>query len=491
MADIRFVIVSDLHFGAENSVLTPLSESAPTRRSTGFAVDEDSSSPLLVGLVEAVRQLTEQQSRPPTLVLAGDILDMALSPDEYSSAVFSGFARLAFGGRDPVFDPVVYYVPGNHDHHLWETAREAQYVEHLRSIPLDSRLGAPCHVTSLKPDDESPQVSSAWLASLVQREEGAAAAQVRVAYPNMALLHPSGDRALVISHGHFTESIYTMMSQLKSMLYPDQPRDLNDVTVWEEENFAWIDFLWSTLGRSGQVGSDLGLIYADMATPTDMDTLASNLTAALLKKGAGPDWLHKVEGAVINSIVKHETVRNVRSERGTTTTTLSPKGQAGLRSYLEGPVRTQLEVELGTVPQEVSFVFGHTHKPFADRWQVAGFPSPVRIFNTGGWVVDTAAPAPVQGGVALLVDDQLDVVPLQVYRQAAGSPPPPQLLASRDDDGSPSEFTGEIAARVDPRAEPWAAITAAASSLTAQRYRLQAITTETYRAAGPRSPLGQ
>ncbi len=489
MADIRFVIVSDLHFGAENSVLTSLTESAPTRLSTGFSVDEDASSPLLVALVEAVRELTEQQSTPPTLVLAGDILDMALSPDEYSSAVFSGFARLAFGGTSPVFDPVVYYVPGNHDHHLWETAREAQYVEHLRAVPLDSRLGAPCHVTSLKPDDESPQVSSAWLASLVQREQGGAATQVRVAYPNMALLHPSGERAVVISHGHFTESIYTMMSQLKNILYPDQRRDLNDVTVWEEENFAWIDFLWSTLGRSGQVGSDLGLIYADMATPADMDALASNLTAALLKKGAGPEWLHRVEGAVINAIIKHETVRDARSERGTTSTILSPKGQAGLRTYLEGPVRTQLEVELGNVPREVSFVFGHTHKPFADRWQVAGFSSAVQIFNTGGWVVDTATPAPVQGGVALLVDDELEVVPLQVYRQAPGSSPPPQLLSPRRDDGSLSAFRGELAARVDRNAEPWTAITAAASSLTAQRYRLQAVTTETYRSAG-QTPLG-
>ena len=134
MADIRFVIVSDLHFGAENSVLTSLTESAPTRLASGFSVDEDASSPLLVALVEAVRQLTEQQSTPPTLVLAGDILDMALSPDEYSSAVFSGFARLAFGGTSPVFDPVVYYVPGNHDHHLWET--------HAR--PSMSSTFAPC-----------------------------------------------------------------------------------------------------------------------------------------------------------------------------------------------------------------------------------------------------------------------------------------------------------------------------------------------------------
>jgi hypothetical protein len=87
-----------------------------------------------------------------------------------------------------------------------------------------------------------------------------------------------------------------------------------------------------------------------------------------------------------------------KSERGTPSVALTAAGQAGLRDYLEGPVRAQLRHELGSVPDEVTFVYGHTHKPFVDRWSVPGFPSPVHIANTGGWVVDTAMPAPVQAG---------------------------------------------------------------------------------------------
>ena len=86
---------------------------------------------------------------------------------------------------------------------------------------------------------------------------------------------------------------------------------------------------------------------------------------------------------------------------------------------LEGPVRGQVRREWTDVPQEVTFVYGHTHKPFTDRWAVPGFPAPVRIFNTGGWVVDTTEPAPVQAGVAVLVNDELDAVSLQFYRQGA------------------------------------------------------------------------
>jgi Calcineurin-like phosphoesterase len=488
MADIRFVIVSDLHFGAQNSVLTPLIEARPTAGSTGFSVDEEAVSPLLEGLIEGIRQLSEHQSRPPTLVLAGDILDLALSPDRPSSNVFSRFANIAFGRGTPVFDSVVYYVPGNHDHHLWETAREAQFVAQLLNVPPGHELGAPCHVTRLSPDDESPQISSAWLANLVQRESGGAPTEVRVAYPNMALVDPRSERALVISHGHFTESIYTLMSQLKDVLYPGQrPGRFDDIVLWEQENFAWIDFLWSTLGRSGQVGTDLGLIYADLATPADMDSLAANLTKAVLARGVGPNLLHRLEGGIVTAIVKHEINHTARSERGTTSVTLSTKGQAGLRTYLEGPVRKQLQTEFGR-PRNVSFVYGHTHKPFVDRFTVAGFESPVRVFNTGGWVVDTAEPAPVQGGVVVLVDDELEVAPLQVYRQSAGpSPVPVQILGVPEGDGPPSPFRTELAAQLDPKAEPWATITAAASLLTAQRHRLQKLTTAAYHAHEPRS----
>jgi len=79
----------------------------------------------------------------------------------------------------------------------------------------------------------------------------------------------------------------------------------------------------------------------------------------------------------MNAIFRHEANHFLRSERGTTTATLSAAGQLGLRTYLEGPVRSQLQKELGGVPGDVSFVFGHTHKPFADTWPIIGFPSPV------------------------------------------------------------------------------------------------------------------
>ena len=477
MTDIRYVIVSDLHFGAENSMLTSLNERPATGADTGFSADSRRPSPVLTGLVDGLRQLTRDQDRPPTLILAGDVLDLALSPDEMSAMVFRQFAHLAFGTGQPVFDPVVHYLPGNHDHHLWETTRENQYVDYLCTQPAEAELAAPWHTTKLEPGDERPAASSALLTGLIRSQAGATGIEVGVSYPNLALRTPNGRRCLIVSHGHFTESIYSLMSQLKHILYPGQPQDeLANIDLLEEENFAWIDFLWSTLGRSGQVGTDMGLIYADLTSPADIDGLISNLTAAMTAKGKGPTWLHPPERWALNTIFKWEANHVARSERGTPTVALTPAGQAGLRSYLEGPVRGQLRHEWGQIPEEVSFVYGHTHKPFADRWSVAGFPAPVRIFNTGGWVVDTAEPAPVQAGVAVLVNDDLDAASLQFYRQSAAAAPSAVQLLPPPAGEQPSAWHTELASRIDPAAEPWATLSAAAAREAAQRHRLQAAT---------------
>jgi hypothetical protein len=475
MTDIRYVILSDLHFGAENSVLTALNERPATASDTGFSPDPQRPSPLLSGLIDGLRELTRGQDRPPTLILAGDILDLALSLDEVCGMVFRLFAHLAFGDGPPAFDPVIHYVPGNHDHHEWEITRENQYVAYVCGQPADAKLVSPWHTTKLVPAAEHPVASSALLTGLAQSQAGGTGVQVEVSYPNLALRTPDGRRCLVVSHGHFTESIYTLMSRLRDILYPGQRQTpVADIDRLEAENFAWIDFFWSTLGRSGQVGTDMGVIYADLTSTQDIDTLVSNLVAAMTAKA--PGWRRTPERWALNAVLGREIARVAKSERGTPTVALTAAGQAGLRDYLEGPVRGQLRQQLGHVPEEVTFVYGHTHKPFTDQWSVPGFPAPVYIANTGGWVVDTATPAPVQAGVAVLVNKDLDAASLQFYRQGSGSAPVPVQLLPPPSGGQPSAWHIELASRIDPAAAPWSTLSESAAKLVAQRHRLQAAT---------------
>jgi hypothetical protein len=478
MPEIRYVVLSDLHFGAENSLLTSVVESpdgVTDGNPDGFTADPTTPSPLVGAVLAGLRHLTAGQPEPPTLILAGDVLDFALSPDAVAATAFEGFVDLAWCGPERVFAPAVYYLPGNHDHHLWEGAREAQYIRYLRELAPDQPMAPPWHTTGMLPERQPPWTASDLLSTLIQRRPGAADVAVRVVYPNLALTAADAHRACIISHGHYTESIYTLMSQLRGILFPDQGRGaLPSVATLEVENFAWIDFFWSTLGRSGDVGTDVGLIYADLSNPAALDILARNLVRGALGRGHGREWTRPVELALANALVRREVRHMANSERSTPDVTLSPKSRLGLRDYLEGPLRRQIVEDLGAVPADVTFIFGHTHKPFVEEWSVLGYPKTVRIHNTGGWVVDSAQPAPSQGGVAVLIDDDLNAASLQFYRQTGdGGTAAVQVLAPADPRGA-NALHAHLAAAIRPEDEPWRTVSSAAADLLAWHHRIQA-----------------
>jgi UDP-2,3-diacylglucosamine pyrophosphatase LpxH len=480
MADIRYVVLSDLHFGADNSVLTSLIETTTPAGRASFTADPTTASPLLAATLTALRSLIAGQDEPPTLILAGDVLDLALSPDAVANGTFEHFANLAFTGKNRMFGPVVYYLPGNHDHHLWEAAREAQYLHYLDHLDPQVLAQEPWHVSPLRLDAQRPEAAN-LMTTLIRRQPGCDDVTVRVVYPNMALVDSERGRYRVVSHGHYTEGIYTLMSQLKTLLFPDPSAPPPDMAIdqMEAENFAWIDFFWSTLGRSGAVGTDIGLIYADLTSPKDLDALARNLTQGLLANGHGPGWLRPLERRFASFLACREARHVAASERGTPDVTLTPKGRLGVEAYLRGPVRRQLQAELGQVPVDLEFVFGHTHKPFVSEWPLAGFPGTVRMANTGGWVVDTAIPAQTQGGVAVVIDDDLNTASVEFYRQSAdGGTGAPGLLdpagSSHSSHDDAFAFRAALAARIVPDRPEWRAVSTAAAELIAQRHRLQA-----------------
>lgn len=482
---IRYAVISDLHFGATNSVLTSI-RSDPSAAG-GFSVAPDEPSPLMEAVLSALGSLTADQDEPPRLVLAGDVLDLALSPDEVASTAFSGFIDRAFGGSRPVFGPVVYFLPGNHDHHLWEGTREAAYTRTLQELPPEEAIPAPRHTTRLRPGELAPSEGD-LLSALIRRRPGCARVEVRVAYPNLALMTDHGGRVQVVSHGHFVEAIYTLMSRLRQMLFPTQTDigETTDVEVLEAENFAWIDFFWSTLGRSGEVGIDVSQVYADLSTPGKLDTLVSNLATAFVARPHNPPWLRRVEAGLLGAVLRREVHHVAQAERGSPDVLISDAGREGLLSYLSGPVYNQLQTQFGKIPASTGFVFGHTHKPFSDILRPAGFPAAVPVVNTGGWVVDTSTAARFQGGSAVLFDDELNCTEIRFYQQAPGGVRPPRLYSPDPSD----PLLLDMQARVDLTREPWKAVSAAAEAMVCERWKLQSNLTSLGQPAGPVAAAG-
>ncbi len=296
MPDVRYVCLSDLHFGAENSILTRLDPDT-------LRVDHTKPSPALEGLLACLRSVTERNegSRKPTLILAGDIFELALARDNDAAMVFEMFVQQALG-PDGIFDSNVYFIPGNHDHHLWEGVREKQYSDYVRARPPTEQLEPPWHVTRMRETATQRQVSSDLVTSLLDRALGQrSGVNVRVVYPNLALDTPSSNRHVFIHHGQFLEAMYTIMSTARDMVFPNQlppPWTETPVWAWEAENFAWIDFFWSTLGRSGAVGRDVGVIYASLQSLDALRPLNRNLARGLAGR-ARPKILQRMYARVL------------------------------------------------------------------------------------------------------------------------------------------------------------------------------------------------
>jgi UDP-2,3-diacylglucosamine pyrophosphatase LpxH len=464
MPDVRYVCLSDVHFGAENSILTTVdleSEEA----------DLVAVSPALTALLECLRVVVDanEDRRKPELILNGDVLELALTTDEVAATVFGQFAKLAFGGPDPMFADTVYYVPGNHDHHLWEGARERQYRDYIVARPLDQPLEAPWHTTKLFHDTADRPVEAELLSVLMARFTGRSDIVVRAVYPNMGLGTTDGERNVVFHHGHYVESLYRLMSTLKSYAFPTcaEPETVWD---WEAENFAWVDFFWSTLGRSGDVGTDVGLVYEMLQSKKALLHLSDTIATSIRRDKRGEAWKRWITSTATRLALHRIVPRVVKLERNQATTPLSDRGRLGLDTYLKGPLRLQLLRERNeTLPKDLTFVMGHTHKPFELQMTTAGFPAPVQVLNTGGWVVDSLSTAPLAGGAAILLDESLETVSLRMYNQAATSAGYRVAVHGR-----PSDFHTRIDGLVQPDKPPWADFSRTVAALVVERQALLA-----------------
>ena len=411
MPDIRYVLLSDLHFGAENSVLT-------AQFPNSVVVDPSRPGEVMILLVECLHELlaANEDGTRPTLVLGGDVLELALAEDHVAAMVFERFIELVFSGRR-LFADEIFYVPGNHDHHLWEAARERHYADYVRSLPPDEPLGAPWHSTRM------------LTAYRRIAGDGPAADRARAAQPRAARRH--GADGLPEPRVRERAGVAGGRVPPRALRRVDVPPHLD-----AEPDAVPATGSRATRGsgrrRTSRGSTSSGRRSDVRATPAD--DVEHRVRPAPERRGGararreprggrrrpverGRDPKARRDGndtALLGSIADHAAAR----ERHHSDAVLSPDAETGLRKYVEGPVLLQLTRECGgDIPPDVSFLFGHTHKPFAVLRDFGGYQRPVEVANTGGWVVDTLEPMPLHGAAALLLDENLDSVLLTMYTQ--------------------------------------------------------------------------
>ena len=411
---LKLVCISDLHLGAKDSLLSSFDVLGHVAGEAGPVADT---------FAKAFRATIEAMASPDApvrLVLLGDALDLGLSPMGVVSRNLLNFLNVMFpsereGDLAP-FTGGIIYVPGNHDHHVWRMAQDEEYVDDIkkgRKLKPDIQ-----QVSSIV---EEPYFECRLVTELMQRVRALRGSACHAAYPNWAIRDASGNRAVVLHHGHYLDPTYMALSRLAQWLgLADDPES---ATGLERCNGPWIDFLWSEFGSAGSIGKSADTLYDTMmdgdASHDFAETLSQRITAALSSRvgiRADAPLIYDLSPAqLISAAVDFTFGRAAQSQRDGYREVLSREMIAGLRWYLSKPLADQFHHECKQVPDEITFIFGHTHKPFQDQIMVPPYATPTKIFNTGGWVLDEPTLMPCQGAAAVLVDDELNVASIRLF----------------------------------------------------------------------------
>jgi UDP-2,3-diacylglucosamine pyrophosphatase LpxH len=460
MIPIRWACISDLHLGALNSLLTNVT-------GDGERVDGSAPSPVLTALCECLRALRRPGQDPPELIVLGDLFELALTTPEDAATTFSRFvAALRPGLADGAIAPALRFVPGNHDHHLWSRASDDRYLRTLEEDAAAVPAPHDRHATHLLPANDRMPVRDRFIEILARRGQPGCDVTVEQSYPNLGLVAADGGRAVVLSHGHFIEPLYRMMSLLDTVF--GSPR-AGAVEAWqlEADNGGWIDFFWSSMGDSGDIMRVTRSLYESLQSHEAMHAEIAAIERAI-KVAGHASGRADIEAHVVAELLRAGVGTAVR-ERHRPGVILSPHAEAGLRAYLNGAVAAQVTAEVGR-PEDVTFIFGHTHKPFAEPRPLDAFPAPVSVVNTGGWVVDAPQLNPVKGAALILIDAQLNVAVLRCYTEGpeTGSY---RLRIEPAGVGDSNDLVDELRATIDPDRDPWLQLAQATRSAVGDRGR--------------------
>ena len=381
----------------------------------------DEAPPTLKSLAAGFRKILPQLSGPqrPSLVLLGDVFDLSFVTAQAAGQAFQRLIEEFFAEPSPFSDTIVY-VPGNHDHRNWQIMRDAALLQSVRDhrfLEEDELV-----VTRL---DKGSRVTCELATALAQQLPGKEHLRVETGYPNIGF--EADGKAVVLHHGHYTEGTYRTMSKLAELMSADMPD--TDIRNIELMNGPFIDFGWSSTGDQAQIAPRLFYYYEMIQDPAATHATIQRLATMLIQSASRiipvqSDTKIEVAGFaasvqnIVEALLDLVLARAAETERSSVTRVLSPESTSGVRDYVAGPVRHQLDEmkELGWHDvDQLSFIFGHTHKPFQDEMVVPGFNQPVGIWNTGGWVLDHPGLSPTQGAAAILVDDAANVASLRLF----------------------------------------------------------------------------
>jgi len=430
MARPLALVLSDLHLGEESSVL---------RYGQKFKKGKQ---PLVNTLTKLLKEKVANE-KVPFLILAGDTLDFSLASVQEAVADF----RLFLEDVHEFFDNFVY-IPGNHDHHMWRTLQEQVFVvnriregEKIGDFPQEQIGTVRDGKIVLKGVNPKKTLGAkTFLNDLLP--ETAKGKNFAVTYPNVFLKFKNSERDILITHGHFFEVAWTLVSDIFK-------KSLNltamNYRILERINSPLTEFGWYGLGQAGKLSHFMEGLYKEIKNSEDRKlTLALNDVRDYLdelwtfKPTKREGFFSRIRGVfseakagikeelsdqgleLMTNLVKSLVISQVEEREPYT-------GGSPLRhcpNILDDPakkdrIKRYISYSLGR-PYEFEpyqIIFGHTHIPIKDgslEIAVDGRPRDIAAFNTGGWVVDSKEPDEIiqSRPMPFLISDEGEIQPL-------------------------------------------------------------------------------
>ncbi|MGD1148417.1 MAG: metallophosphoesterase [Thermoanaerobaculaceae bacterium] len=426
------VIISDIHIGDDAAIVTPQAAKGYSGVGTSGVYVRDDFQQFLATIGKIVDG--PPAKKIPFLILNGDGWDVAIKDVEDVAALSQAlFEALEI---EKCFDQILF-LPGNHDHHLWTMLQTQTCVVR----PLEKAAGSPTGPAAVVklvdtkvqafPHEQSgvldlakgelaipgvkpPYDGHVFLSGLT----GAKRIPINVVYPNLYLVPPAPTQSILVTHGHFFELAWRLLTEvLAQLLIREHVRtDLVNLEMLNSPLTEFFNFSLAQVGpvstlvnrvynqvRTGQKPPELEIAldslasYADRAIEFHGDNLWSGFVAML--KEAGSDAAIKAVRSLVESLLL-SALRDAK--RGS----LAVSGARHDAQFLERPGmldfidqyitmsrRKQPNLDFDTV------IFGHTHEAFPRRTRQLREAGQVAFWNTGGLVG---------------IDGQCDFMPLMV-----------------------------------------------------------------------------
>ena len=409
----RVVVLTDLHLGSDDCIL---SKEAAERDERTY---EEQVAHFLIDPVRDHLAQTGHGSRAVDyLVLDGDVLDFAIQSYEKAFSAGRRFFQALAKARPPLFREIVY-IPGNHDHNVWEmvqhevcvTRRIARgdlprpYPHVQPGVLTVSDSGADLELpgVSAGSDRQGPRYGDIFLRGLY----GPSGPQIpiNVAYPNLLIQATGqGGRPIMVTHGHFFCLPWIVMTEVfPKTLGVECTLTLREL---EEINAPLTKFGWTSLGQAGKLtdvadGVWNGIRSGDTSeTAKVLDELGCYLDEKVFKGGkwSPKEWLS--DGAI--KLVKSWLLRslagvNVGMQRFDSEFLRKDESKGFIRSYCRLSKAAYSGLPgLGEADLPGHVVFGHTHvliPPDDPDATIEVDGERVCMPNPGGWLGTKGAAA--------------------------------------------------------------------------------------------------